>query len=456
MQRGFLFGALGVLTLSAQFARAQGFGPDTATPAIPADSGGSVVISPQNDGSVLVTSANPGEGQKSGQARGAVVTNAPAEGSDSGASGSAVSVSKGGLQGTRAILPDDSQGSVEAVPDIHLVRRGDTLWDLCNRYYQNPWAWPKVWKYNAQISNPHWIYPGDQVRLTSATGGGQQMLSLNPRQITTIGSGSGLISNRQKHVAKDTVFLRDQGYIGDPKRDVWGELVGSDEEQMMLAEGNHVVLTLRPGVTVSRGQELTVFTSVRQPQQVKGARKPPGEIVAIRGTVKIIDFNPDTRMARAMLTESVDVVERGAMVGPVGRRFDVVPPLKTSAKVHARVLTSIYPSVYIARDQIAFLDKGSEDGLLQGSRLFVLRKGDSWRASLTTASKMTRRRMLINSPEDAGSEDTPMHGDESKFPEDTIAELRVLRTEKYSSIALVTESKREVIAGDLAVSRPGE
>jgi len=456
MQRGFLLAALSALTLSPSLARAQGFGPDTATPALPADSGGSVVISPQNDGSVLVTSANPGENQKNGSARSTVVTNAPTEGVDSGTSASGGSVSKAGLQGTRAILPDDAQVSVEQVPDIHLVRRGDTLWDLCNRYYQNPWAWPKVWKYNPQISNPHWIYPGDQLRLTDATGSGQQMLSLNPRQITTIGSGNSLNSNRSKHVVKDTIFLRDQGYIGDPKRDVWGELVGSDEEQMMLAEGNHVVLTLRPGVTVSRGQELTVFTSVRQPEQVRGARKPPGEIVAIRGTVKIIDFNPDTRMARAMLTESVDVVERGAMIGPVGRRFDVVPPLKTSAKVHARVLTSIYPSVYISRDQIAFLDRGSEDGLLPGSRLFVLRKGDSWRASLTTGSKMTRRRMLINTPEEAGSEDTPMRGDESKFPEDTIAELRVLRTEKYSAIALIVESKREVIAGDLAVSRPGE
>ena len=449
MQRGFLFGALSALTLTAQLARSQGFGPDTATPTIPADSGGSVVISPQNNGSVLVTSANPGENANGAPSRSTVVTNAPAGGPGGGGA------SSGGLQGTNAILPDDAQVALEPVPDVHLVRRGDTLWDLCNHYYQNPWAWPKVWSYNPQIANPHWIYPGDQLRLTSATGGGQQVLSLAPRQTTTIGGGGSLM-NRRAQVVSGTVFLRDQGYIGDPKRDVWGELVGSDEEQMMLAEGNHVVLILRPGVTVRRGQELTVFTSVRQPQKVVGARKPPGEIVAIRGTVKVIDFNPETRMARAMLTESVDVVERGAMVGPVGRRFDVVPPLKTSAKVSARVLTSIYPNVYIARDQIAFLDKGSEDGLLQGSRLFVLRKGDSWRASLTTASKMQRRRMLINSPEEAGSEDTPMDGDDDKFPEDTVAELRVLRTEKYSSIALVTESKREVVSGDLAVSRPGE
>lgn len=450
MQRSFLvFAVLGAVTVTAQFARAQGFGPDTATPTVPADSGGSVVISPQNNGSVLIAPANQGQGENSPSAPRAstVITNSQGSALTSGSSG--------GSLGTNAILPGDEQVGFEQVPDIHLVRRGDTLWDLCNHYYQNPYAWPKVWSYNPQIANPHWIYPGDQVRLTSATGGGSmQALALGNRKSSTLGSGS--LGLRRPTVNRDTVFLRDQGYIGDPKRDVWGELVGSDEEQMMLADGNHVVLMLRSDVTVATGQELTVFKSVRQPEKVEGARRPPGEIVAIRGTVKIIDFNPETHMARAMLTESVDVVERGAKVGPVGRRFDVVPPVKTGAKVAARVLTSIYPNVYIARDQIAFIDKGSEDGLLQGSRLFVVRKGDSWHASLATSSPMQRRRMLIQSPEEAASEDTPLSDHEDKFPEDTIAELRVLRTEKYSSIALVVESKRELVSGDLAVTRAGQ
>ena len=54
MQRGFLIAALGAFGLSAQFARAQGFGPDNATPALPADSGGAVMIAPQNDGTTQV------------------------------------------------------------------------------------------------------------------------------------------------------------------------------------------------------------------------------------------------------------------------------------------------------------------------------------------------------------------------------------------------------------------
>ena len=64
--------------------------------------------------------------------------------------------------------------------------------------------------------------------------------------------------------------------------------------------------------------------------------------------------------------------------------------------------------------------------------------------------------MLINSPEWAGAEETPTDGDEAKFPEDTVAQIRVLRAEKYSSIAIVTQSKRELVSGDLAVTRPGE
>src|SRR6476620_4722624 len=46
----------------------------------------------------------------------------------------------------------------------HTVVRGDTLWDLSQKYLGSPWYWPKVWSYNPEIANPHWIYPGNQVR----------------------------------------------------------------------------------------------------------------------------------------------------------------------------------------------------------------------------------------------------------------------------------------------------
>src|SRR5215471_16429424 len=60
----------------------------------------------------------------------------------------------------------DQPGNAAAeVPgQVHTVVRGDTLWDLSQHYLGTPWYWPKVWSYNPAIANPHWIYPGNQVR----------------------------------------------------------------------------------------------------------------------------------------------------------------------------------------------------------------------------------------------------------------------------------------------------
>jgi hypothetical protein len=332
------------------------------------------------------------------------------------------------------------------VPAMHTVRRGDTLWDLSSHYYGNAYNWPKVWSFNPHIDNPHWIYPGDQVRMRRP--------GLGDRAGLTDDEGGGF-TNRRSIVPENTVFLRSQGFIGDPKRDIWGELVGAREDQMLLSDGNHIYMIMRPGVDVRLGQKLTIFRTVRQPQTVKGARKPPGEIVAVKGTVRVDQWDPRSRVARGEIVESVDIIERGAKIGPVGRRLDVVPPRQNQVDLWARVLTSIYPHVYMAQNQVIFIDRGSQDGLEPGNRLFVVRKGDSWRRSLDTATQMARDRVLVDVPESVRIERTPLSGDEKKFPEEIIGELRVLRTEKYSSIAIVTVSHREIVAGDRAVARKG-
>src|SRR5690606_15092968 len=61
--------------------------------------------------------------------------------------------------------PRETVGPAGPAPLVHEVRSGDTLWDSCWFYFNNPWEWPRIWSYNAGITNPHWIYPGDRVRL---------------------------------------------------------------------------------------------------------------------------------------------------------------------------------------------------------------------------------------------------------------------------------------------------
>ncbi len=46
---------------------------------------------------------------------------------------------------------------------IHIVKLGDTLWDIAKTYLNNPYLWPQIWEKNSYITNPHWIYPGDPI-----------------------------------------------------------------------------------------------------------------------------------------------------------------------------------------------------------------------------------------------------------------------------------------------------
>lgn len=50
-------------------------------------------------------------------------------------------------------FPDDSE--------VYIIQKGDTLWDLANQYYGDPYLWPQLWERNQYILDAHWIYPGD-------------------------------------------------------------------------------------------------------------------------------------------------------------------------------------------------------------------------------------------------------------------------------------------------------
>jgi hypothetical protein len=356
-----------------------------------------------------------------------------------------------------AVLSEGGGGGIRGmIPPIHLVRHGDTLWDLSDTYYGNPWQWPRIWSMNPQVTNPHWIYPGDQLRMLPGDGSMYDRLGAGgPGNGNGNGNGAGgqgLINERQR-LSRDTVVLRDQGYIGDVNTDTWGQVAGSPEEQMFLTEGNHVFVLLKPEKVARPGEELTVFRSVRPADKVEGSRKTSGEVVKVLGTVKIRSVDPKTHVASAIITESLDIVERGAKVGPVRRKFSVVPPLKSDKAIVVHVLNSFYPHVYVGQNQVVFLDHGSQDGLKAGNRLVVLRRGDTWRRTLN--AKMSNIRLQLDTPDDVSFEDTPLPGNDNEFPEEAVAELRILTTEPFTSLAFIVQSQRELVPGDVATTRPG-
>jgi LysM repeat protein len=51
----------------------------------------------------------------------------------------------------------------------HVVKKGDTLWDLAQTYLKDPFRWPEIFHRNTDVvKNPHWIYPGEVIRIAGA------------------------------------------------------------------------------------------------------------------------------------------------------------------------------------------------------------------------------------------------------------------------------------------------
>ena len=327
----------------------------------------------------------------------------------------------GGDEGDFSVAPG---GPPVEVPDTHVVQKGDTLWDLSSRYYRNPWGWPKMWSYNPQITNPHWIYPGDTIRLLPPGGGGAPTAA--PKEASVLPT-SRIIGRVRRPTG---VMLRQNGFVEPGELAQAGKIVGSKEEKLMLGTLDEAYVKTTADHPFQVGERYTVYKPTR-PVKHPITGKLLGHMVEIYGDAEVRAVT-DGKIARVALVDAINPIERGYLVGPLKRQFKVVQPVPDKMDLSGMVVATLRPHELVGEEDLVFIDRGKADGVELGNRFLVTRRGDGYQPLLSKG---------------------PM--DDKRFPREIIGEIVVVDLRDHLATGIVTNSTIESRVGDRVEAHRG-
>ncbi len=327
---------------------------------------------------------------------------------------------------------------------VHTVVKGDTLWDLSEKYLGSPWYWPKVWSYNPQIDNPHWIYPGNRVRFAPAgeTGRAEEM----PTQITveqpeaeeagseedrrylqdelvSVSSGKsiGMVPERGGSRIRQESFISPQEFQGA------GKLERAFSERQMLSIYDKVYLRFDDPLAVRLGDVYSLFRlSDEIVHPVSGESF--GHRVDIVGSVRVTALG--TELITGIIESVSDEILRGDLVAPLGDFDKRLIRRPNEREIRGVVLASQNPLLpHFGEHHVVFIDKGAQDGVQEGNSFDVIRRGDPMRAQ----------------DEDEGASEG--------LPEETVGRIIVFDVKENASAGIVVRSLKELEVGEEVLMR---
>jgi hypothetical protein len=283
----------------------------------------------------------------------------------------------------RAVTLDDrgsdgQDGSSEtgAPPSTHVVKKGDTLWDICARYFRDPWRWPKVWALNPEIENPHWIFPGQLVRLDKDDPNRAVVVAAPPADE----SPSTPAPVTRAVMLPPSPGLKELGFVDEGGLRLAGTIAGSPEEKIMLASGDAAYVSYDEKQKLIAGKEYPVYeVDATHPVRDPESQKTLGFLVHVRGYARIEDVRDKQPLAQARLIETTDPIERGFRVGDVFHDRLAVTPVAARKAVAGRVAATLSPNLLIGREAFVVLNRGRAEGVLSGNLFRVVRRGDGYR-----------------------------------------------------------------------------
>ncbi len=268
-------------------------------------------------------------------------------------------------------------------PGRYVVVKGDTLWDISAKFFNDPWQWPQIWGLNKDtIKDPHWIYPGDVVVLdrasgtlrigdTAATGvaaeSGSDIIRLSPR-IRVQDSQHGAIPSIPAKIIgpflKRPLVIDKDGMARAPA------IMGTYEQRVILGNDDIAYVSGLPQGQGTLWQVYRPGKALIDPD----SKELLGYEATYLGDAQVEKFD---HISTLKITEAIQEMHKGdRLIQASSGIANNYVPRAPEGKVAARVI-SIYGGVSQAgQNAIITLNKGQRDGLENGHVLALYRKGE--------------------------------------------------------------------------------
>ena len=252
------------------------------------------------------------------------------------------------------VLPGLTQEAKET-EGVYTIKKGDTLWDISSKFLNDPFLWPKLWEKNPYITNPHWIYPGNPIRLTGvepekkvepqAVKKEEPQKAAEEKPLEAVeepgvrepevekaeSPAPSPVERKQEEVAElkpevkpapvdeKPPYLREirsGGFMSNLEYRGIGIVLESREGKNIMSEGDILYLTLRTAESVAIGNKYTVFRAgeeIRHPVTEKRV----GRKYNIIGNIQLIDRSENFYTAKVI--ECFDAIMRGDYIQPYSK-----------------------------------------------------------------------------------------------------------------------------------------
>jgi hypothetical protein len=323
----------------------------------------------------------------------------------------------------KTYLPDQLH-SATSDDEFYTVEKGDTLWDISEMFWDDPFQWPELWGLNPFIANPHLIYPDETLNMTL------RIRKPKAPQIAAAVETSEKVErddDKAKPPKPPTLIItRDEAngaFVSEDMMKVAGIILDAAEGQVLMGERDMVYVTLSQGRTAHVGDKFTIIDDkgeIIHPRTGESI----GHKILILGSLEIAQEG--TGLYEAIIVHSNKEINKGAQLVDFIEPTKEVVLKKVDDKVEGTILFTPEDKELIGTMDTVVIDAGSNDGLEAGNVLYIFREG---KEIPDLNSEMTFH--------------TPMR---------KLGTMVVVVTQHNTSTALITMSKSPIYKGDMVKS----